>query len=244
MHGDHLFGLPGLLCSRSAQGAVTPLIIYGPIGTEQFVETALKVSKSYLSYDLSFIGVEEGIVYQDDSFLIEAIELDHVMPSFAFKITEADKPGSLKVEELVKLGIKPGPIFQKLKNGDEVLLEDGRKINGQQYITDKKKGRKIVIAGDTRPLQKMKDFAKEVDLLIHEGTFLAEKKEHANQFGHSTIADVAVLAKEANVKKLIINHISSRYAGDEELLEEEAKTIFNDSLIAFDFMVYKLMNNA
>ncbi|GAE34617.1 ribonuclease Z [Halalkalibacter akibai] len=244
LHGDHLFGLPGLLCSRSAQGAVTPLIIYGPIGTEQFVETALKVSKSYLSYDLSFIGVEEGIVYQDDSFLIEAIELDHVMPSFAFKITEADKPGSLKVEELVKLGIKPGPIFQKLKNGDEVLLEDGRKINGQQYITDKKKGRKIVIAGDTRPLQKMKDFAKEVDLLIHEGTFLAEKKEHANQFGHSTIADVAVLAKEANVKKLIINHISSRYAGDEELLEEEAKTIFNDSLIAFDFMVYKLMNNA
>ncbi|WP_227936246.1 ribonuclease Z [Alkalihalobacillus deserti] len=243
LHGDHLFGLPGLLCSRSAQGAKTSLTIYGPLGIETFVETALNVSKSYLGYEVIYVIVEEGIIFQDHLTTVEALELDHVMPSFAFKIIEADKPGSLEVEKLKELGVEPGPIFQKIKNGEVIELEDGTHINGLDFIGKNKKGRVIVVAGDTRPLKKMKEFSQGIDLLIHEGTFREDKKSHADQFGHSTVSDVAFLAKEANVGQLILTHISSRYVGEEEGLLEEAQRTFAHSLIASDLMVYKLMNN-
>ncbi|MFC0559943.1 ribonuclease Z [Halalkalibacter alkalisediminis] len=243
LHGDHLFGLPGLLCSRSAQGAKSPLTIYGPLGIETFIETALNVSKSYLGYEVSYVPVHEGVIFEDATIAVEAIELDHVMPSFAFKIIEADKPGALNVEKLKEIGVEPGPIFQRIKNGEVIELEGGKMIDGSKYIGENKIGRKIVIAGDTRPLKKMKEFSKGVDLLIHEGTFRYDKKNHADQFGHSTISDVALIAKEAKVGLLILTHISSRYAGEEEELLEEAQRTFTESLIAHDLMVYKLMNN-
>jgi ribonuclease Z len=243
LHGDHLFGLPGLLCSRSAQGATTPLTIYGPKGIEEFVQTSLTVSQSYLSYDLKFIVLQEGTVFSDDTIKVECILLDHVMPSFAFKLTESNQPGSLKVDKLKDLGLEPGPIYQRIKRKEEIILEDGRIIHGTDFVGEDKKGRIVVIAGDTRPLEKMTVFAKSANLLIHEGTFRTDKKSHADQFGHSTIADVALLAKKANVANLILTHISSRYAGEERALEEEAQSIFPSSIVAFDFMTYKLMNN-
>ncbi|WP_332693185.1 ribonuclease Z [Halalkalibacter lacteus] len=244
LHGDHLFGLPGLLCSRSAQGAKTPLTIYGPKGIEEYVQTSLTVSQSYLSYDLHFVVLQEGKVYSDDTIYVECVQLDHVMPSFAFKLTESNQPGSLKVEKLKEWGLEPGPIYQQIKRKEKITLDDGRIIYGEDFVEEDKKGRIVVIAGDTRPLEKMVVFAKSANLLIHEGTFLMDKQSHAEQFGHSTIAEVAALAKKANVANLILTHISSRYAGEEKALEEEAQLIFPSSIIAFDFMVFKLMNNA
>jgi ribonuclease Z len=141
------------------------------------------------------------------------------------------------------LGLEPGPIYQRIKRKEEIILEDGRIIHGTDFVGEDKKGRIVVIAGDTRPLEKMTVFAKSANLLIHEGTFRTDKKSHADQFGHSTIADVALLAKKANVANLILTHISSRYAGEERALEEEAQSIFPSSIVAFDFMTYKLMNN-
>ncbi|KHF40286.1 ribonuclease Z [Halalkalibacter okhensis] len=243
LHGDHLFGLPGLLCSRSAQGAKTPLTIYGPEGVEAFVQTALTISKSFLSYDIHIITIHEGIIYEDCSIKVEAMGLDHVMPSYAFKLTEADQQGSLKVELLRELGIEPGPIYQRIKQGETVELPDGRTINGAEFIHENKKGRTVVIAGDTRPLEQMVSFADSANLLIHEGTFREEKKSHAEQFGHSTITDVASLAKRAKVDQLILTHISSRYAGEEDELEEEARSVMAETIVAYDLMVYRLMNN-
>ncbi|WP_332630196.1 ribonuclease Z [Halalkalibacter flavus] len=243
LHGDHLFGLPGLLCSRSAQGAKTPLAIYGPDGVETFVKTALTISKSYLSYDIHFITIDEGIIYEDDSIKVEVMGLDHVMPSFAFKLTEADQQGALKVEKLLELGIKPGPIYQRIKQGETIELPDGRIIDGNEFLHEKKKGRKVVIAGDTRPLKQMISFSESANLLIHEGTFREDKKSHAEQFGHSTITEVASIAKRANVDQLILTHISSRYAGAENELEEEVRSVLDGTIVAHDLMVYKLMNN-
>ncbi|MCL7745967.1 ribonuclease Z [Halalkalibacter alkaliphilus] len=243
LHGDHLFGLPGLLCSRSAQGAKTPLTIYGPDGVETFVKTALTISKSYLSYDIHFISIDEGIIYEDDSIKVEVMGLDHVMPSFAFKLTEADQQGALKVEKLQELGIKPGPIYQRIKQGETIELPDGRIIDGNEFLHEKKQGRKVVIAGDTRPLEQMISFSESANLLIHEGTFREDKKSHAEQFGHSTITEVASIAKRANVDQLILTHISSRYAGAENELEEEVRSVLDGTIVAHDLMVYKLMNN-
>ncbi|ARK30363.1 ribonuclease Z [Halalkalibacter krulwichiae] len=240
LHGDHIFGLPGLLCSRSAQGATSPLFIYGPAGIEQYIQSSLSLSRSYLSYELEFKIIEEGIIFQDNSIKVETIELEHVMPSFAFKITEADKPGALLVDQLEELGIMPGPIYKRIKNGETIQLDNGLSINGNDFISAKKKGRVVIIAGDTKPITKMRKFSEGADLLIHEGTFRHDKKGHAEQFGHSTITDVATLAKESEVKQLIITHVSSRYAGEEKLLQQDAEEIFPNSLIAYDLMVHKI----
>lgn len=240
MHGDHIFGLPGLLCSRSAQGAITPLTIYGPKEIQPFIETSLTLSASHLAYEINYVATEEGIIYSDESLTVEACLLDHVIPSYAYRIIEADKPGKLDVKKLKFEGVKPGPVYEQLKQGKIVTLADGRKLNGKDYVGERKKGRIVVIAGDTRPVDSLVSFAKGADLLIHEGTFRTDKENHAALYGHSTILSAARLAKQANAKKLILTHISSRYVDCENELKKEAQTVFSDTLIAYDMMVFKL----
>ncbi len=240
LHGDHIFGLPGLLCSRSAQGATTPLTIFGPDGIQTYVETSLAISKSFLSYKIEYVTVEEGLIYNDSSLSVSAKLLDHVIPSYAYKIEEADKPGKLNVDKLRREGVEPGPIYKRLKDGEVVTLPDGRTLDGKDYVGPPIKGRVVVIAGDTRPLDSLISFANEADLLIHEGTFRSDKKEDANEFGHSTIRDAATLAKRANVKKLIITHVSSRYANEEKELLDEARAIFTNCEIAYDLMITRI----
>ncbi|TWI58923.1 ribonuclease Z [Halalkalibacter nanhaiisediminis] len=240
LHGDHIFGLPGLLCSRSAQGAKSKLTIYGPEGIQTFVETTLSVSQSYLAYEIEYVVTQEGMIYSDKTITVQALHVDHVMPGFAYKLIEADQPGTLQVDLLKEKGIEPGPIYQQIKRGEVIELPDGSYLNGAEFIGEAKKGRIVVISGDTRPMETMCEFAKDADLLIHEATFRSDKKSHADQFGHSTICDVAKLAKQANVKSLILTHISSRYVDVEEELKAEAEPFFPNTLIAYDFMVHEL----
>lgn len=240
MHGDHIFGLPGLLCSRAAQGATTPLTIYGPKEIKPFIEATLSLSKSYVSYEITYVATTEGVLFSDDTLTVSAHLLDHVIPSYAYKIIEKDRPGTLDHEKLRKEGIEPGPIYKQLKNGEVVTLPDGRTLHGKDYVGAPKKGRVIVIAGDTRPLDELVSFADSADVLIHEGTFLSALENEANEYGHSTVASAAMIAKRANVKKLIITHISSRYANNEDVLLKEAKEHFPNSIIAKDMMVVRL----
>ncbi|MDV2683524.1 ribonuclease Z [Alkalihalophilus lindianensis] len=240
LHGDHIFGLPGLLGSRSFQGARSPLTIYGPKGLATFIDASLTVSRTHLRYPYKVIEVEEGLVLETEDVLVYALELEHVMPCFAFKITEKDKPGKLDMGRLQSLNIPKGPIYQRIKEGKTVELEDGSKVNGKDFVGPPQKGRMIVIAGDTRPIKKMVDFSRGANVLVHEATFRGDKQEHAAQFGHSTIEEATALAKEAQVKTLILTHISSRYSGEEEEFELEAKHYFSNVHIAHDMMVYKL----
>ncbi|MED1601787.1 ribonuclease Z [Alkalihalophilus marmarensis] len=240
LHGDHIFGLPGLMGSRSFQGALNPLIIYGPSGLAPFIETSLAVSKTHLRYPYEVIELEEGLMFETEHLSVEALALNHVMPSFAFKVTEKDKPGTLDIKKLEEYNIPKGPHYQLLKEGKTITLEDGRTINGQEFVGPPKNGRVVVIAGDTRPTKEMIKFSRDADILIHEATFRADKADHAVQFGHSTTLEAASLAKEAKVKTLLLTHISSRYTGEEEAFLNEAKTIFENTHLAHDLMVYTL----
>ncbi|KGA99090.1 ribonuclease Z [Alkalihalobacillus alcalophilus ATCC 27647 = CGMCC 1.3604] len=241
LHGDHIFGLPGIIGSRSFQGATSELVIYGPPGLEDFVTQALKVSHTYLKYPIRFVEVtKSGPLFDEDGVKVEVLELDHVMPSFAYKLVEAEKPGELLIDKLKPFAVPPGPIYQQIKKGEQIRLEDGTILNGKDFVGEPKRGRKVVIAGDTRPSEKLVEFAAGADLLIHEATFRSDLREHALQFGHSTIEATALLAKKADVKQLIMTHISSRYAGAEESLLNEANQFFTPTLIAFDQMIYKL----
>lgn len=236
LHGDHIFGLPGLLSSRSFQGGESKLTLFGPKGLQEFVETSISISASHLTYPIEFIEVCDGKVYEDEKFLIYAKKLDHGIPSYGYRVVEKDKQGSLLAEKLQAYGIEPGPIYQQIKENEKVVLDDGRTIYRKDVVGPMKKGRIITIFGDTRYKEEFIPFAMESDVIIHEATFADDKAALAAKYFHSTTVQAASIAKKANAKNLILTHISSRYQNEEEaMLLEEAKGIFPNTVIAHDF---------
>lgn len=245
LHGDHIFGLPGLLGSRSFQGGDTPLTVYGPAGIRAFIETALSVSGTHVKYALHIVEIAEGTVYEDEQFLVTAKRLEHGLPSYGFRIVEKDLPGTLLVDKLRALGVRPGPVYQKIKQGETVILDDGMVIDGREFVGPPKKGRKLAILGDTRYCDASVELAEEVDVLVHEATFSANEAHLAHDYYHSTTVQAAEVAKRARAKQLILTHISSRYQGERcDQLVEEAKTIFPNVAIASDFATFSILRSA
>ncbi len=242
LHGDHIYGLPGLLGSRSFQGGTEPLTIYGPIGIKEYVETSLRLSQTHLKYDLSFVEiVEDGLLFEDETFRVEVLPLDHAILSYGYRIVEKDKPGELRADLLKEAGIPPGPLYSKLKKGETVQLEDGRIINGRDYIGTPKPGRVIAILGDTRPCENTVNLALHAECIVHEATFQKGQEEMATDYFHSTTIQAAECAVKAGAKRLILTHISSRFTMDDEIeLVNEAKAVFANTELARDFSVFKL----
>ncbi|MBC2017154.1 ribonuclease Z [Listeria seeligeri] len=241
MHGDHIFGLPGLLSSRSFQGGDSDLTIYGPVGIQAYVETSLKLSGTRLTYKIIFKELEPGLIFEDEMFTVTADELDHGMLSYGYRIVEKDKQGALDAARLKADGVEPGPIFQRLKNGEVVTLPDGREIDGENYIGAPQKGKIISIFGDTRETASEYALAENADVLIHEATFEGDKGKMAAEYMHSTTIQAAELAKKAGVKKLILTHISSRYDREaSKALLIEAKSVFENTEIAYDLAVFQI----
>lgn len=236
LHGDHIFGLPGLLGSRSFQGGTTELTLYGPKGIRQFIETSLTVSYTRLKYELKVVEIDEGIIFEDRQFRVIAKQLNHGIPSYGYRIEEKDLPGPLLVDKLIEANIPPGSIYQQIKEGKTVVLEDGRSINGKEFVGPPQKGRIVTILGDTRFCEASIELAKNADLLVHEATFGGEDGKLAFEYFHSTSMQAAEVAKAAKAEKLILTHISSRYQGPMcDNLLAEAKKIFPNADIAEDF---------
>lgn len=237
LHGDHIFGLPGLLSSRSFQGGDTPLEIYGPKGIETFIKTSLAVSQTRLGYALEFIELtEDQPIFEDQQFSVYTKKLDHGIDSFGYRVVEHDHKGELQVDKLKELAIPAGPIYGKLKKGETVTLDDGRIIDGKAFVGPNKKGRIVTILGDTRKTGNSVLLAQDSDVLVHESTFNKNEEKMARNYYHSTTHQAAEIAKEAKTNKLLLTHISARYLGKAALeLENEAKEIFPNTLIMKDF---------
>ncbi|MBG3079720.1 ribonuclease Z [Proteus mirabilis] len=242
LHGDHIFGLPGLLCSRSMGGTEAGLTVYGPTGIKDFIETSLTLSHSYLTYPINIVEIDAaGFLFEEEGMKVSCEALSHPVPCFGYRLEEENSHGKLDALKLKTENIPTGPWLQELKQGKTITLPDGRVINGQEYIGPEIKGRCIAIFGDTQPTPDALKLANNADVIVHEATFKHEMAEQANSRGHSTTVQAATLAKDANVKKLIITHISSRYLPEDcvELLNE-CQHIFSHTEIAADFAVFKL----
>lgn len=214
LHGDHIFGLPGLLSSRSFQGGNEPLTIYGPRGIEDFVKVSLKVSETKLSYPLKFVELTDGgVIFKDKTFTVSCEKLDHKIECFGYRIVEHDHPGELKVEKLKEMNIPSGPVYGQLKAGKTVTLEDGTILDGHNFIGMPQKGRIVAILGDTRKNGNSIKLAHNADVLVHESTFAKGEGRMARNYYHSTSAQAAQIAKTANVGRLLLTHISARYTG-------------------------------
>ena len=241
LHGDHLFGLPGLLCSRSMSGIIQPLTIYGPHGIREFVETALRISGSWTDYPLEIVEIGAGEIFDDGLRKVTAFPLEHPLECYGYRIEEHDKPGALNAQALKAAGVPPGPLFQALKAGKTIMLEDGRQINGADYLAAPVPGKALAIFGDTGPCDAALDLAKGVNVMVHEATLDITMEAKANSRGHSSTRQAATLAREAGVGKLIITHVSSRYddKGCQHLLRE-CRSIFPATELANDFTVFNV----
>ncbi|MFC6261113.1 ribonuclease Z [Levilactobacillus fujinensis] len=237
LHGDHIFGLPGLLSSRSFQGGNAPLTIYGPKGIRDFVEVSLRVSETKLSYKIHYQEItNDGLIFEDPKFRVYAQHLDHRIECFGYRIVEKDHPGELQVEKLRAAQIPSGPVYGQLKAGQTVTLPDGRVVNGQDFLGPAQKGRVVAILGDTRQTQNASRLTQDADVLVHESTFAKGESKLARSYYHSTNIQAAELAKRTHVKMLLLNHISARYTGKMAVeLQQQAREVFKNTRVVKDF---------
>ncbi|MDR0899518.1 MAG: ribonuclease Z [Lactobacillaceae bacterium] len=243
LHGDHVFGLPGFLASRNFQGSEndeggvpTDLKIYAPRAVKDFVNAALRMGYAKLDYKLHFVELHPGVIFENDKMKVTAFEMNHNLPTFGFRIEEKNGEGELQIDELLKLGVKPGPILGQIKSGAVVTLDDGTRINGKDFVL-KRDGRIITYIPDTKFTPNILEAAKNADLLIHEATYDASEAKIAKKHNHSTNIQAAQNAKDADAKELVLTHLSARYMGKSasEMLREQAAEIFPNVSVARDF---------
>lgn len=243
LHGDHIYGLPGLLSSRSFDGGVTPVQLFGPVGIKKYIETVFGISGTTLDYELSIheITEDESVVFQDERFVVQAGALEHRVTCYGYRITELDQPGKLLVHKLQELGIKAGPLYGRLKQGKSITLADGTIVHSADVTGAAQVGRIITVLGDTKPCERALKLAAGADLLVHEATFAAGMEEKAHEFGHSTTVDAAETAAQAKAKRLVMTHFSGRYSNEDlNQLELEAAVQFGAVTAATDLFMTEM----
>lgn len=228
-HGDHCFGLPGLLYSMGINGRKSPVHIHS--GSPETMKTFLEFLEDDVSYDIIY----EGPGYEGKDVFVKALKTVHTTFSYAFRLEERPSLNVNKIK-LKELSIPDGPWLQELKDGD--MTYNG-KTYAQKELTLEKLGKSIVYSGDTLPIDEMVDFSRGTELLIHECTYGRDLIRKAKERNHSWAAAVAKIAKKADVKALALMHFSRRY-DETHVLLDEAKEFFDDTIIAEDLMCVKI----
>jgi ribonuclease Z len=246
MHGDHIFGLMGLLASCGLAGNRQQRIdIYGPKPLNDYLQASRRYSQTHFSLPIKVHTVEPGLVFEDEEFRVVCELLEHRVPAFGYRVEERDRTGRFDVKRAKAMGIPAGPVYGQLKQGKRVKLPDGRIINGNDLCGPTLPGRKFVYCTDTIFSERSIELAQGADVLSHEATFSHRDAELAYQRMHSTSTMAAQVALAAQVKQLIITHFSPRYApgNDIELkdLLAEARAIFPNTIMAHDFMTYDIV---
>ncbi|XP_026102297.1 zinc phosphodiesterase ELAC protein 1 [Carassius auratus] len=303
LHGDHLFGLPGLLCTISLNSNPQPdqpppcVDIYGPCGLRHFLRVALELSSSQLLFPYAVHELEpsdeqcpaEGRLspaltassdtlhpqerpgrtvrldphtdcyhlFQEKQFVVKAFKLYHRVPSFGFSVEERERPGRLNTDLLKELGLKPGPLYGCLKNGESVTLDSGRVLTASEVLEPPLKGRKVCVFGDcSAPLgDGFKRACQGADVLVHEATLEDGQQEKAVEHGHSTPSMAAATALTCGAQTLVLHHFSQRYkpqtllrdSEDDDIteLKRQAELVLQGSntevILAEDFLTLPVM---
>ena len=249
MHGDHIYGLPGLLATLGLSGNSKGIDIYGPSNLKDFIFSALNNSFCRVSFPLNFIEVEifaqtNKNLFEDDLIEVKCASLKHRLPSYGYRVNEKDKPGKFDVEKAKKYNIPAGPLYAKLHSGKKIQLEDGRIFDGSEFCGNPKKGESFVYCTDTIYSDAAVRLSKNVDLLVHESTFSEKDEKMAYEKLHSTTIMAAKTALLSNAKKLVLTHLSPRYTPKSSVkpidLLNEAKQIFPNTFLAKDFLSTKI----
>jgi len=230
-HADHFLGLPGLLKTFSLRGRDHPLTIYGPPRLGALFDAMLPVMGK-TAFEVRIVELEPNQELWRDGYRVAAFAVEHRVLAYGYALIEEERPGRFDEERARELGVTPGPDFGRLQEGETVTGSAGE-VRPEQVLGEPRRGRKVVIAGDTAPAEMTAVVAHGADLLVHEATFSIEDAERARETGHTTARDAAELAKRAEVRLLALNHISQRYAGPE--LRDEAREVFPNTIVPRDF---------
>jgi ribonuclease Z len=245
MHGDHYYGLPGLLSSKKLDTAFRPLTIYGPKGIKKFLECVMDVSFENLGYELKIIEFKAEDSFLFDKFVLKVLGLEHTVESFAFYIKENDIQDKINEEKLRAIGLEPSPFYGELQRGKSVIYQ-GKELKPEEYTLDPISGRSLIIAGDNKRPDVLGDYLEDLDLLVHECTYTQEDYDNLLvKVMHTTAKDLGAVVQESHVKNLIATHINPRYNVKSEtgveLIYNEIKRSYKSRLfIANDFDVYHL----
>ena len=226
-HLDHWLGLLGMLKTFDLRARERPLTIYGPGGLRLLME-GMRPVIGRTGYVLDVIELEPHEEVAFDGYVIAAFPVDHRVPAFGYAFLEHDRPGRFDVAAARALGVPEGPAFGRLQRGEQV-----GGVRPEQVVGPRRPGRRVVISGDTRPVQTTEVYAHGADVLVHEATFLEDERARARETAHSTAAQAAALAKDAGVRLLALTHLSTRYFPRD--VRDEARATFPATVVPRDF---------
>jgi len=241
LHGDHFYGLVGLISTFHLLGRETDMHIYGPKGIKEAILLLLKLGKSWTKFNLYFHELdskEPQEILDDEKFTVETIPLDHRVYTNGFLFKEKPRPRKLDVDAAKKLNVDVS-YFQKIKQGADVTNEYGDIIKNEKVTFDPDPPKSYAFCSDTSYFPQIVDQISKVNALYHESTFLDYHHALAVKTKHSTSKEAAVIAKKANVGKLILGHYSGRY-GDHDMFKAEAQEIFENTELAEDGKTFKI----
>ncbi|WP_159476842.1 ribonuclease Z [Chryseobacterium sp. 18068] len=233
LHGDHCFGLPGLIASFRLLGRETPLHVYGPKGIKKMLETIFTITETHRGFEVVYHELDKDYsekIYEDNRVEVFTIPLDHRIYCNGYMFREKPKDRHINMEEVSKYSEIETCDYHNLKAGKDFVLSDGYVLKNEILTTAPAPSVSYAFCSDTRYLESVIPIIKNVTVLYHESTFLHDLKEMADYTGHTTALEAATIAKKAEVEKLILGHFSNRY-GDLTVFTDEARTVFPNSYL-------------
>ena len=226
-HADHWLGLPGLLKTFDLRGRDRSLAIYGPRGVRELLTAAMRLA-GRVHYGVKVIELDGGDMLKRDGYTVAAVPVAHRVHALGYVLYEAERPGEFDPAAAIRLGLTPGPEFGRVQRGSTV-----RGVGPEDVLGPPRPGRKLAISGDTAPSEALRVAAFGADLLVHEATFAEEERQRALETQHSTAAQAASVARDAEVTMLALTHFSSRYPPS--VLRDEARAVFGPTVLPRDF---------
>lgn len=232
IHGDHCFGLIGMISTFGLQGRKAPLQVYAPEALGPMLQSQIDLFCQHLSFEVTFHAIDtkqNAVIYEDRSLTVSTIPLQHRLPTCGFLFREKPTLPHIRRDMIDYLEI-PVSQINNIKNGAGWTTPDGRNFTHEQLTTPPDPPRAYAYCSDTRYVPTLHELIAGVDLLYHESTYCRDSQHRAEAYWHSTAADAATVAREAGVKKLLLGHYSSRYP-DETAFLDEAREIFPESYL-------------
>lgn len=240
LHGDHFYGLIGLISTFNLLNRNNPLTVYGPVGVKEIIKLQLKLSNSWPQYELDFVELssnESETIFEDDKVIVKTIPLKHRIYANGYLFQEKPKERKLNVAAVQEYEIETC-YYQNIKNGRDITLDDGRVISNELLTFDPPAPKSYAFCSDTIYSEEIVDVIKDVDILYHESTFLDSEEVLAEKTMHSTAKQAAQIAKLANAKQLVLGHYSTRYESIESF-KTEAQTVFDNVILSDDGVTFE-----
>lgn len=241
LHGDHLFGIAGLLSTMHLEGREEPLNVFGPEGLRGYLSASFRNSDlQQFTYKLNVQEFPRGFrgrVLDAEEYYVEALPLDHSIFCLGWRLQEKTKPGMFNLEEAQALGIPRGPLYGRLQRGETIALEDGRTISPEMVLGPERPGKSVAYCLDTQFTERSIELANKCSVLIHETTFGPDGVDMARDRKHATMEDAARVAREAGCDRLVATHFSTRYDGRQiKQIADEARGVFENITLGKDLL--------